>query len=298
MTTSSLRRFTSATATVDGLASALDQEGAVIVENVASPQTQRDVGKQLAPWFDATPPGEGLFFGRRTVRFGGVIAKSEASHDLCLNPLIIATVEKILLAACTSIQLNLSQGISIGDGEPEQILHADDEMWPVPRNGTEYLINAMWALTDFTKDNGATRIVPGSHRGPIRRMVEPDELAYADMPAGSVVLWRGSALHGGGANTTAFSRTGIVMSYCLGWLRQAENQYLAAPPKTARSMPAALRTLIGYGIHSPSLGHYEGQDPAVIFDDGALARPLPFRDHLPESATEQLRTYYSQIAAE
>jgi len=298
MSKASLSRLTRTTASEESILAALEKDGAVIIENIASPPTLAGVSEQLAPHFDQTPPGEGLFFGRRTVRFGGVIAKSRASYDLCLNPLVFGAIEKVLLSYCTSVQLNLSQAISIGSGEPEQILHADDEMWMTPRNGTEYLINAMWALTDFTKENGATRIVPGSHKGPIRRMVDEDELAYAEMSAGSVVLWRGSALHGGGANTTSTNRAGIVMSYSLGWLRQAENQYLVAPPEFARTMPARLRDLIGYQVHEPNLGHYEGQDPRLVFEDGALSKPLPFRDHLPQSAKDELNAYYSQIAAE
>ncbi len=298
MTTCNLRRLTSRSATEEAIVAALDGDGAVIIEDLAKGALANDVTEQLSPWFNDTPPGDGLFFGRRTVRFGGVITKSTASHQMCLHPLVLSAVEKILLRSCTSIQLNLSQAISIGAGEPEQILHGDDEMWMAPRNGTEYMINAMWALTDFTKENGATRIVPGSHKGPVRRMVDESELTYAEMPAGSVVLWCGSAMHGGGANTTKTNRSGVVMSYSLGWLRQAENQYLVAPPDVARTMPARLRDLIGYQIHEPNLGHFEGQDPRLLFEDGALARPLPFRDHLPQSAKEELIAYYSQVAAE
>ncbi|WP_404378624.1 phytanoyl-CoA dioxygenase family protein [Caenispirillum salinarum] len=291
-----LVRLPAAAAEPGRIAEALDRDGAVIIENRCDAALLGAVRQDLAPWFDRTPPGDGLFFGRRTVRFGGVIVKSTASQDLCLDDAVLRAAEHVLLPRCSAIQLNLSQAISIGPGEPEQVLHGDDEMWPVPRGSGENMINAMWALSEFTVENGATRIVPGSHREPIRRVADPSEIAYAEMSPGSVVLWRGSALHGGGANWTDGHRRGVVMSYALGWLRQAENQYLVAPPEVARSMPSRLRDLLGYRVHVPSLGHFEGQDPSIVFENPA-GEPQPFRDHLPSEARSELEAYYG-VAAE
>ncbi|MGC2855309.1 phytanoyl-CoA dioxygenase family protein [Novispirillum sp. DQ9] len=273
---------------------ALDRDGAVILTHMADAATLAAVDRDLAPWMAATPPGAGAFFGRRTVRFGGVIVKSQASHALCLNDTVLKLVEHMLLPACETIQINLTQAISIGPGEPEQVLHADDELWRTPRDGTEYMVNAMWALDDFTEENGGTRVVPGSHRGPLDRMPDPATVVNAVMPRGSVVLWRGTTIHGGGANRSAAPRRGIVMSYCLGWLRQSENQYLTASPAVARGFPARLQDLLGYRVHVPNLGHVEGQDPSVLLraGDGALAAPLPFQDFLPEWAREQVAEYY------
>lgn len=296
MTRPELTRLDGRLTDISHVTAALDLDGAVIIENAMPPHLLGTISTQLAPFFEATPPGDGLFFGRRTVRFGGVIVKSPASQELCLNDLVVGAAEHALLPRCSAIQLNLSQGISIGPGEPEQVLHGDDEMWMVPRDGSEYMVNAMWALTEFTVENGATRIVPGSHRQPIRRVADESEIAYAEMAPGSVVLWRGSALHGGGANRTNSFRSGVVMSYALGWLRQAENQYLVAPPDVARNMPARLRDLIGYRVHMPSVGHYEGQDPAFIFDEGATVAPQAFRDHLPAAARAELEAYYGTAA--
>ena len=298
MTEVTLTRFAAADATQENVAAALEKDGAVIIENLADPALVERIRQEMQPWIDRTPPGEGLFYGCNTIRFGGAIVKAPSTQELCLNPLTMQVAEKILGPWCSSIQLNLSQAIAIGPDEPEQILHADDEMWRVPRDGTEYIVNAMWALTDFTKENGATRIVPGSHRDPIRREVDPSELAYAEMPAGSVVLWRGSALHGGGANHTNNLRVGVVMGYCLGWLRQSENQYLVAPPVVARSMPARLQQLLGYTIHEPNLGFFEGQDPSIALQDDALSSPLPWRDLMPPEMKDALVAYYGkEIAA-
>ncbi|MFA7430196.1 MAG: phytanoyl-CoA dioxygenase family protein [Rhodospirillaceae bacterium] len=277
----------------DAAREALDRDGAVILTHMADPATLAEIDADLAPFMAATPPGAGAFFGRRTVRFGGVIVKSRASHALCLNDTVVKLVESLLLPACEAIQINLTQAISICPGEPEQVLHADDELWRTPRDGTEYMVNAMWALDDFTEENGGTRVVPGSHRGPLDRMPDPASVVNAVMPRGSVVLWRGTTIHGGGANRSSAPRRGIVMSYCLGWLRQSENQYLTAPPSIARTFAPRLQDLLGYRVHVPNLGHVEGQDPAVMLQDGDLSAPRPFQDFLPEWAQEQVRQYYA-----
>jgi hypothetical protein len=275
----------------------LHRDGAVIIANHVAPDRLATLRQEMAPHLEATPPGDGLFFGRRTVRFGGVITKAPTSQTLTLDPLVLEVVEKALEPFCDTIQLNLSQAISIMPGEPAQVLHGDDEMWRTPRDGTDYMINAMWSLTDFTEENGATRVVPGSHRGPINRFPAEDEITCAEMPAGSVILWIGSAMHGGGANRSAAPRAGIVMSYCLGWLRQSENQMLVAPPAVARAMDPRLRSLLGYDVHEPNLGHYEGQNPKVLFEDGDLAQPLPFKDFMPDWARQEIEAYHASLQA-
>lgn len=272
---------------------ALDRDGAVILTNVADPDTLAAIDAELAPWMAQTPPGAGAFFGRRTVRFGGVIVKSQASHALCLNDTVLKLVEHLLLPSCEAIQINLTQAISISPGEPEQVLHADDEMWRTPRNGTEYMVNAMWALDDFTEENGGTRVVPGSHLGELDRFPDPSTVVNAVMPRGSVVLWRGTTMHGGGANRSDAPRRGIVMSYCLGWLRQSENQYLTAPPAVARGFAPRLQELLGYRVHVPNLGHVEGQDPSALLAEEGLSAPRAFQDFLPDWAEEQIAQYYA-----
>ena len=188
-------------------------------------------------------------------------------------------------------QLNLTQAIRIGPGEPKQIVHRDDAMFPFARQGIEAMINCMWAVDDFTVENGATQVVPGSHRwdDPQRRPSE-DEITQGAMKAGSLLVYLGSVIHGGGANTTDKPRTGLVLSYCQGWLRQAENQYLAVPQQQAARFPERLQRLLGYFVHQPNLGCVEGQDPILLLK-GELADQKRFVEFIPEEAQPIIRDY-------
>ncbi len=136
----------------------------------------------------------------------------------------------------------------------------------------------MLALVDFTAENGATRVAPGSHLWDRGRTAEPEELVAAEMPAGSAVIYLGSTIHGGGANTTADkTRQGMHVSYCLGWLHTEENQYLATPLDVVRTLPRESQALLGYAIHDALaigggyLGAVELQDPVELLGEG---RPL------------------------
>ena len=116
----------------------------------------------------------------------------------------------------------------------------------LPRK-VEPLMSTIWAVTDFTKENGATQIVPGSHLWEKDRMPKDDEIAYAEMKAGSVLLYTGTVLHGGGENISKKDiRTGVFLHYALNWLRQEENQYLSCPPEIAKDISPEIRSLIGY----------------------------------------------------
>lgn len=248
----------------DRLVAALRFAGAAVVEDALDACSRATLDAALTPWFDAAPGGEGVFFGRRTRRFSALFHKAPATATLALDPLVLPTAEAVLGAGgpgCDVIQLNLTQAIGIGPGEPSQILHRDDDFFPFAHDGAELMVNAMWALDAFTAVNGATHIAPGSHRWPRGRMPEPDEIAVAEAPAGAVILWLGATLHGGGANTASAMRRGVVMSYSVGWLAPAEKLLLSIPPNTARRLPERLQRLIGYQIHRPNLGWVEGQDP-------------------------------------
>lgn len=286
----SIPRF-QGTARPEAVIAALDEHGVAVVEAAADEATMRGLDGELEPVLRRTPAGEGKFFGLKTRRMGRLLAKSPTSRKMALQGLVFPVVETILRRHCTRIQMNLTQAIRIEPGELPQILHKDDEFYPTPRQaGMELMINALWACTDFTGENGATRVVPGSHRRPIDRDTQEDVLVAA-MKRGSVLLYFGSVLHGGGANRSTAPRTGVVFSYCLGWLRQAENQYLAYPPEVAKAFSPELRQLVGYAIHEPNLGWYEGQDPSVLFSD---IRPefLPARDNMsPEMAAHVERRY-------
>jgi len=271
----------------------LRANGYVIFDRLASEQATDAVCAELEPWFSSTPHCQGDFYGWSTTRFGSVLMKSPASHALVLNDLMLSVMDEVLGPHCDWYQLNLTQGIRIYPGQRQQVPHRDDEMWPCAKGGVEYLVNVMWALSDFTADNGATLIWPRSHFNPLRRELDPAHAIVAEMPRGSALVYLGSVTHCGGTNRTAAPRTGLILSYSLGWLKQYENAFLAYPPEVARHFPVALRNLIGYRIHRPNLGGYEGQDPSVLFDTSS--HTLPAIDAVSEATAEELRAYYRSI---
>ena len=269
----------------------LRTDGCIIIRELASRSTMDAIAGELEPYFAETPNGEGYFVGYRTQRMGGLIVKSPSSRPLITHPLVRGIVDAVLGAFCSSHQLNLTQAIRIRPGEAPQVFHKDDELFPFPHDNLECMMNAIWAYDDFTAENGATRLVPGSHLEPVSRMPAEDRVCQAVMPRGSVLIYLGSTLHSGGANRSNRGRTGLTFSYSLGWLRQAENQYLAVPPDVARTLSKDLQALAGYSIHAPNLGWYEGQDPSVVLDTGAPST-LAARDYMPAHLVAQLREYH------
>lgn len=254
---------------------ALYQEhGVLLIEDALSPERLGQLRAELEPWFDQALHGRGEFFGRRTRRFAGVFAKSRTAADLAVDANVLPIMEAGLQRSGThdTIELNLTQAIGIEPGEPGQFLHRDEELWPFARD-YEVMANAMWAIDPFTLENGATRLIPGSHRWPRDRQPQPGEAMAAVAPAGSVVLWTGGILHGGGANQSDTLRRGLVMSYRLGWLASGERLLLSTPPEVARRLPERLQRLLGYQLHRPNLGWIEGQDPIrwLHGETGALA---------------------------
>lgn len=258
------------------LIAALKETGACVVTDALSPQRLAQVEAELTPWFEAAACGEGPFFGRRTRRFSALFAKSVSTIPLAIDPLVLLAAETMLGAGgrgCDCIQLNLTQAIGIGPGEPAQHPHRDDDFFPFPHAGAELMINALWTIDPFTAANGATCIAPGSHRWDRKRAATPDQFIPAEAPPGAVTLWLGATLHGGGPNTTEAIRRGVVMSYSAGWLAPAEKLLLSISPALARTLPERLQRLIGYQIHRPNLGWVEGRDPLdwLNGDVGALA---------------------------
>jgi ectoine hydroxylase-related dioxygenase (phytanoyl-CoA dioxygenase family) len=244
----------------------LRNEGAVVVERLLSRTAVAAFRADLNPWFERACTGSGAFFGRKTRRFGGLFAKAPSTARLALDPLVLSVMDQLLAGpsperrVCDSIELNLTQAIGIEPGEPPQFLHRDEELWPF-QHDFELMANAMWMLDDFTAENGATRVIPGSHLWPRDRQPQPGEAVAATGPAGSVLLWTGGLLHAGGENRTDRIRRGVVMSYKLGWLQPGERLLLSTPPAVARCLPERLQRLIGYGLHRPNLGWVEGRDP-------------------------------------
>jgi ectoine hydroxylase-related dioxygenase (phytanoyl-CoA dioxygenase family) len=228
----------------------------VVIDGLAPPALVDRILGELDPYLAATEPGPDEFSGLRTRRTGSLIARSPASRELIAHPLVLDAVGRVL-AHATTFQLHLTQMISIGPGEPGQPVHRDQwayDFFSFP-TGYEVQVSTMWAMSDFTEKNGATRVVPGSHRGPDRQRFTEADTVGAEMRSGSVVLYTGSLYHGGGANRSDAVRVGMNVDYNVGWLRQEENQYLAVPIEVARTLPESMQRLIGYARGAYALGY-------------------------------------------
>jgi hypothetical protein len=256
----------SATAPEARLGAGIDANGYVILKNIVPAGTIGALDRDLVPVFARTPFCRGPFYGETTKRFGRLLTRSPLAERLVLHPAILDVAEHVLAPWCDTIQLNLAQAIEIHPGAPAQFPHRDQDMWRGAIGTTEYLLNVMWPLVPFTQSNGATLIWPDSHGaaalGP--DPAGPPVAAVAD--PGDAVLFLGSTLHGAGANVTGMPRRGIIVSYCLGWLKPYENQWLAYPPAIARHFSPELAALVGYRQHRPNLGNFEGQCPSILFD--------------------------------
>lgn len=269
-------------------AACLVRHGYCVIERALDPAILAAIGAGLAPRFTATPMCHGDFYGPRTKRFGALLARSPLVAGLVMHERILAIAEQSLLPWCERIALNLTQAIEIHPGALPQLPHRDQDMWAGPKGGLEYLVNVMWPLDPFTRENGGTRLWPGSHLDPdIHAYPEADAIVPRLMP-GDALLFLGSTLHGGGGNISAAPRRGIVVSYCLGWLKPFELQWLVYPPAIARHFSPDLAALVGYAQHRPNLGNVEGQCPSILLGDD-----VP--DHLP--AVDALRPDQVEAAA-
>lgn len=251
---------------VDATWSSLSSDGYCVVPGAVDPAVIAGIEAELDARFAATPFCDGDFYGARTKRFGSLLKRAPDAEQLVRHPQVLALAERALLPWCDRIQLNLTQAIEIHPGALAQYPHRDQDMWQGPKGELEYLVNVMWPITPFTRTNGATRLWPGSHRATEPEPPESDPLAIEAEP-GSAILFLGSTLHGGGANRSAVPRRGIIVSYCLGWLKPFENQWLVYPPAVARHFHPALAALVGYAQHRPNLGNYEGQCPSILLGD-------------------------------
>lgn len=253
------------------LAEVLKRDGCAVIDRAVDPSALQAVLSEMEPFIEANPAGSDEFAGRQTRRTGGLIARSGSSHALITSPQILDTVA-LVLAHATTYQLHLTQMISIGPGESAQAIHRDQwafDFFPFPQD-YEVQCNTLWAATDFTQDNGATRIVPGSHRMADRLQFQQAESEPAEMEAGSVLLYTGSLYHGGGANASDAVRVGINITYAVAWLRQEENQYLTVPRATAARLPESLQRLMGYARGGYALGYLDDlRDPLEALSEAA-----------------------------
>lgn len=245
------------------LAARLLTDGYCIIPDACSATTTAALNDELVPRFTSTPFCEGGFFGARTKRFGALLRRSARAEALVRNRLVLQVVETVLGNACDRIVLNLTQAVELHPGALPQIPHRDQDLWRMARGGPEYQVNVIWPLTPFTRENGATLLWPESHRADAPDGIMGEALV-AEMEPGSALLFLGSLLHGAGGNKSGDVRRCAIVSYCLGWLRTFENQYLVYPPDVARHFDPELAALVGYAQHRPNLGNVEGQCPSVL----------------------------------
>lgn len=257
--------------TPQAIGDALAEAGCVVVTGLLGADDRERLRAELAPSMaktrvlDTDEPED--FFPSRTRRISALLARSdEFCQQIAVHDLSVALCDRFLLPNGEfGYQVHITAALEIGPGARQQILHRDDSSYtffPIPR--PNLIIAGMWAINDFRQDNGATLMVPGSHRWPAERTSEPDEICAAEMPAGSALFWFGGTLHGAGANTSDDWRYGVVMAYSVGWIRQEENQYLTISSARQKQLSAELQKLAGFPMYA-GLGFHEPRatkDPA------------------------------------
>jgi ectoine hydroxylase-related dioxygenase (phytanoyl-CoA dioxygenase family) len=249
-------------AEMEGHLRRIAEEGYAILENAIEKDFIDEIAdalRKVEAEVGAVPAGN-LFEGVHTTRVYNLLVHGPTFEKIPVHPDVLPVVERVLDPGALISSLS---SITIGPGERAQPIHADDQVIPLTRPHMPIICNTMWAITDFTEENGATRVIPGSHlwdRAP--NPLEHYDTIAAEMPKGSVLVWVGSLWHGGGANLTDRPRVGIAMNYCAGYIRQQENQQLGIPPKLVSTFPRRLQELIGYSVYNGLIGHIDKQHPA------------------------------------
>jgi len=264
------------------LIKALDNDGVAMVENAIPSDQLALLNGDFDGLIDGTAPGTPNhipmlidFMGHKTVRIDGLPGKSKHFVDLMLNPLTLEIADHYLLPSCLHYLLSTAQLIEIQQHESVQALHRDDTAWirpPMPTardvaptaEDPQLEVIVLYSLTNFTAENGATRIVPGSHLWPANRKPQEHEVVAAEMPAGSAIYYLGKTLHGGGANqTTDERRRALFMGYSLGWLRTKENFFISTPIEAVKEMPERAQQLLGWETHG-GIGVVNVGNPSVL----------------------------------
>ncbi len=259
------------------LPAALDADGAAIVQNLVPEDQLSAINRAIDPLvaaFTFQPRGHEIydeFAGRQTVRLQGMVAKCPETEALIAQEDVLKATRHMLAPKCSDFILSTAELIEIAPGETAQMLHRDQDVWTeVAKVGEAILASCIIALTPFTKENGGTQVVPGSHKWDARRQALPEEIAYCEMPAGSGLVFRGDALHGGGENTTNEQRRCLATSYVVGWLRPFENAQLSTPKEVVRALTPEMQALLGYKLYEGTMGDFstfgwvDYDDPAKV----------------------------------
>lgn len=243
-------------ATIEADMAALDRDGYVIWENLLSAEQCRLIQEVVRPWLEHT--GRNSFEGRRTQRIYSVLSRTRVCDRLADHPRVLAVLDRILMP---NYLLSALQAINILPGEDAQLPHHDDGFYPIPRPRAPLAAATIWAIDDFTADNGATVVIPGSHRWGRRPPGPDDQVLPVVMPAGSCVFFVGTLWHGGGANTSTSERLAVTAQYCEPWLRPMEAYILSISREIARAVSDDIRRMLGYSIHPPFVGAVDGLHP-------------------------------------
>ena len=243
------------------------REGYTVLERVIEPalvDELADVLLRLEREHDIRPAMNG-FEGHRTVRIYNLLAHDRVFERVPVHAALLPIVEGVIGEGCLISSLS---SIAIDPDEVAQPIHADDQLIPLDKPHRPIICNSMWALTDFTEENGATRLVPGTHLRENPDFGGTYETIAAEMPSGSLLIWDGALWHGGGANQTNLRRTGIAMNYCAGFIRQQENQQLGIPREIAARFEPKLQELCGFGVYRGLIGHIEKHSPQEMLGSG------------------------------
>ena len=254
----------------DELLAALRRDGAVVVREQVDADLTDTVLGELRPHFDLQGRASvSDFNGYRTLRLACVLSHAPSSAALIAHPLVLEIADAVLLPHCLSYQVGSTTAIEIWPGETSQVLHRDDTIYPMRLPGMELQLSAMWALQDFTEENGATRLVPGSHKLELEdsEYVRDDDVCDAVMPKGSVLFYMGRTVHGGGANRSNAPRAGLINTYSLGWLQPEVNHCLMYSADFVKRFPEPIPRLMGYQSHGRHLGLFPGDPDGYWTDD-------------------------------
>jgi ectoine hydroxylase-related dioxygenase (phytanoyl-CoA dioxygenase family) len=244
------------TASTDEILQVVSKDGAVILKDVLDSSEIEQFLSELGPYMEATEHGQDDFTGRQTTRTGALIARSAKARDMVMNNTVVKAAETFLAPYCQRIQLHLTQIIRLKPDQGKQLIHRDRWAWGKYMDNLEPQLNTIWAISDFTQENGATQVVPGSIDWPDDREAKPEEICQAVMSAGSVLIYTGSVFHGGGENRSNADRIGANLTYTLGWLRQEENQYLSCPPEIAKEFSDEMQDMLGYTMGQYAMGYF------------------------------------------
>ncbi|HEY2662087.1 MAG TPA: phytanoyl-CoA dioxygenase family protein [Caulobacteraceae bacterium] len=249
------------------------RDGYTIVENAIEPGLIDGLNEALARLErdHDIKPGMNGFEGHRTVRIYNLLAQGAPFEQIPAHDNVLPIIEGVLDDGCLISSLS---SIAIDPGEVAQPIHADDQVIPLDKPHRSIICNSMWALTDFTEANGATRVAPGTHLQPNPEYGGACDTIPAEMAKGSVLIWDGALWHGGGANRTQARRVGVAMNYCAGFIRQQENQQLGLSPDLVRSFSPRLQELIGYGVYRGLIGHIDKESPAQRLTGGGTFRSI------------------------